>query len=959
MTALDQALWAHVAAGVARELRETLEKQQTYVERSTGEAFRGALGTADPVLRDAVEAVHQALNMGKGPSSGKSGPEAILELYGKLEREGLGVTAVTDPDTGELSYVGEDFDPDALLELVRQPYVTRGTGKVDPQRWSDLTPWDAENVYRMVREARHLANEANEIEVDGKKADRAMKIEQLAEAAARNLPEQGKLPQDPLLSDLLFRRLKLGAQSADGLLLDIMSLAHLIDGGDRDGVAHQLFVDQYRRQREKREQLTRDFATALGEKFAKSGLDRERLNEKLDLREDLPLPPELARWWTEKPASDKGLAGLAAKLGILPDGRSTRARLIMIMLNMGNDGNKERMLGGFGWTADQVLRAAGKHLSRAELEWVNDVHRLLENRGSNGKTLWEEMAAVHERERGVPPEKIKAKPYQVELLDERGNPTGEVVDMVGGYFPAKYDPRPGSEKNTAERAEAKYVADFLSPGAGSFAPSVSAPHSKARAKHYTDVVNLDFGVVPAHVIQVVQDIAFRDYVRDVAGVILDRRFTNAMSARLGEERTKLFKPWLAAVANVRDQVPEHLRTVNWIWSGLRSGAAVASLGWSIPRAIGDLADPLIWLAARGGDMPLASKHLALATKRTMTDYKAARDFVRANSSEVRDRVDNQTHRLRHMMDGMGTRKGMRNPLIQGARDSAFVTMEVVDRLVTTPIWLAAYEMTMEQHRAKGFSEADAHELAKRAGDDAVREVLPPHDIADSPALIRDRRGLGSMLLFYGHANKIWNLYRRQVADIGHAFRSEEATVGDKVSAVARFAGTVAAVSIANGALSEWLSGRGQEAEETTGEWWARKTISALFYPFPFIGALGDAVAGKLITGSMKKLSIKNAPQISYFFQVLERLGKEYEKWQNGEGGAGLALQELLEAAAAIFAGAPTRQARDTLGYAKGLATGEEHPRGPFDVASGLAYGQDERDAGNPLKSIQNLFTPKK
>lgn len=467
-----------------------------------------------------------------------------------------------------------------------------------------------------------------------------------------------------------------------------------------------------------------------------------------------------------------------------------------------------------------------------------------------------------------------------------------------------------------------------------------------------------------------------EILRRARAGMLDLRLENILVERFGAERAKLFRPWLQAVANQRDAVPDHLRQVNWMWSGLRSAAATAALGWSIPRAIGDLADPLISLAA--GD--IRADYLARATWKCMTDYRATRDFVRENSGEVRDRVDNQVHKLQKAMGEMGGRRGLQHPTLRALRDSAFITMEMVDRLVTTPIWLARYLQTRDRLVKAGPSEdvarrssdptqqgewddlmAHVHEKAVRDGNDAVRAVLPPHDIADLPALIRDRRGLGSMLLFYGHANKIWNLYRRQVGDIGRAFRSDEASVGDKAGAVARFAGTVLAVSAVNGLLSEWLSGRGQEQDESFSDWTWRKMIAALLYPFPFVGAFGDWAAGKLITGKTRRLSIKNAPQLSYGLQLAERIGSEVEKWQ--EGGdtgelAGLAARQAVELALAGAVGAPTRQVKSTLGYARDVANQTRVPRGPFDAAGGLLYGEDETQASNPLRSLQDLLSGK-
>lgn len=880
---LDQLLYR-----AARDLKDELDAGEEVLKGAARAPWRSALGKADPAYRDAHDRILEAVRLAAAPVPGPG-----------IERGGIEeLVARAALDAQDLA-----FDVDGLRELF-----------ANPRPWKLLTPAEALNVVDAVKSLRHIANERNEMALLGRRMDRDQVIEEARAAAEKNLPEQPKVPRDPLVGNRLLRNMRLAGQSIDALLLDIQSIAHMLDGGDRDGIFHKLFIDGRLAARDKRNDLTRAYLEQITEKFEKSGLDRKRLYERVDVSKELPLSPELAKTWQ--------------------DGPVTRANLLMMALNMGNESNRERFLGGFGWRADDVLEALSKHLNAKEWRWVQDVWDSLEG-------FYPEMARVHEEETGLVPKKIKATPFRATAAD------GTTVEMAGGYYPAKYDPRPGSMKRTGEKQLAQDVADFFQ-GNYTRAPSVRASHAKERAEHFQDLVNLNWGNTPGHVSQVIQDIAFRKYVKQTATLLLDNRFANVMVQRLGEERAKVLRPWLQAVANITaDTVPEHLRFVDRVFSELKSRAAIAALGWSIPRALGDLTDPAIAVSAG----LVSAKHLAIVSAKQMGAWGETRRFVLESSGEVRDRTEHLAQNFRVAMGEMGSASGMTHPVLRGMRETAYWTMELVDRLVTTPTWMARYQQSLAEGRP--------HERAVRDADDVIRKILPPHDVADKPAILRDRRGLGALLLFYGHANKMFNVFRSSADDLARQWRSEEASAGDKAGAVARFAGTVLAVSIVNGVIAEYLSGRGKEENETGAEWLARKLISALCYPFPFLGSAGDWVAGKVLTGKAKPLSLRQAPALSFAQDMVNRIGKTVEEWQDGEPEAGKVAMETAELLLGVGVGAPTRQAHATLGYWSGIAKREIVPRGPFDFLGGSIYGeQDSERAANPLRDAQDVVSGK-
>jgi hypothetical protein len=892
--ARDQQLWSLAMAEAAGKEKEALDKRLAQIEKTSGDSWRAELGKADPVYRDAHDTLLEAVGLGPPPQD-PAAPRATLE-------QALAKMAA-DANV-------PDFDPQVVGGVIAAKTP-----------WKELTVAQAWEVSAAVQNLRAIANGINEVVVQGRRRQRTEVIAEMADAASK-LPAQPKFADDPLIANTVGRTLRLAGQHLDALLMDVATVCHILDGGNRDGIFHKVFIDDRLVAREKRMQLTRSFLETINKAYEKSGLDRKRLYERIDIGDDLPLTGNTTRF-REAP-------------------QRTRANLLMMALNLGNDSNAERFLGGYSWDREQVMGVLRKHLNAKEWRWVQGIWDALEGKGG-GPSLYEEMAKVHEEETGLRPEKILATPFEVTT------PEGEVVKLDGGYFPARYDPRPGSEKRTGEKQVQDAVASFFGEGYQSGGLKPYSPHAKQRAKTFDDIVNLDWGIVPSHVSQVIQDIAYRRYAKQTAAIILDARFQNLLNERVGEQRAQFFGPWLKAVVNsTSDALPQDLRIFDRIWSGLRSRQAVATIGWSLPVALGDLSQPLTAVAT--GD--ISAGRLALVTAKLAVGYPSKRAFVLENSSEARLRSERLVHRFDQELSQMGGRGGLEHPILRAVHESAFVAMEMTDRLTVTPIWLTKYE----DLQAAGHS----HEESVRGADDVLRKLFPPEEMATKSRILRSR-GIAPFLLFYGYANKIWNAERQSFATAAATFRSSEASFGDKAGAMARFVGTVVAVSAVNGAIGEYFSGRGREEDEPIDEWIERKTIASVFYPIPFVGAVGEVVASKVV-GALNgkepapvKMSLRGAPAIAYMQENYDRYLKAVEAWNEGDPQAGELALQSAELMLGLGLGLPTHVPDKVGKAALHMLSGETTPRGPLDAAGNLVYG--ERKESNPLSDLQAIISP--
>jgi hypothetical protein len=117
-----------------------------------------------------------------------------------------------------------------------------------------------------------------------------------------------------------------------------------------------------------------------------------------------------------------------------------RQERFAIALNTGNLSNLQRLLGGEGWTFDQ-LRPVLESLTLLEWEAVQATWDHFE-------TFKPLIAAKQRRVYGVEPEWIEAQPFEINTAD------GKVFTARGGYYPVKFDPMASQQAEQHDQAAA-------------------------------------------------------------------------------------------------------------------------------------------------------------------------------------------------------------------------------------------------------------------------------------------------------------------------------------------------------------------------------------------------------------------------------------------------------------------------------------------------------------------------
>jgi hypothetical protein len=585
----------------------------------------------------------------------------------------------------------------------------------------------------------------------------------------------------------------------------------------------------------------------------------------------------------------------------------------------------ERLLGGYGWEEQSVRDWLNRNMTAEEWEFVQSIWDLLD------KELYPHVAKAYEQINGIQPDKIQRVPF--------ATPHGV---FAGGYFPAKYDP----VKSRVGRQQAEEaITKLYNEQAGRI--SVAKGFTKKRADQYEDVIKLDWGVVPAHIVSVVHYVTHDAIVRDLSRLLATPAVDTAIRERMGQKYVSQFEAWLRTVATfAADSIPTTLEDVYWFLRYTRTAFTVSTLGYSLTVAAGDLTNPFVAVAS--GDIKARYMAPSLAQAITGVGFVAMRKNALAKSDELNHRSKNLGRQLRARLLEIG-KKGSRGPVsrvLQGARETAWVLFDLTDRLASTIIWDASYR----QELAKGATE----EQAVARADVVVRGQLPSHALAEQPSLLRDKRGLGALVVFYSYFSKLLNIQRRMIRPTLDAFG--EGNYAEGALEAAKFAGRTLAVIVVANVFAELLSGRGPEEDEDVPQWLTRKVLGAPAMMIPiFGGAIEEAVnlgVSKAFTGEVKqrRLSVRASPAAA----AVERLARAVSDVLDEESEDLDRFWALLEAAGITLAlpvgGSQFQRTGRYLTSPEGAA--EDIEEGDIaGVVSGVVYGERERQPANLLTPL--------
>ena len=407
-----------------------------------------------------------------------------------------------------------------------------------------------------------------------------------------------------------------------------------------------------------------------------------------------------------------------------------REARIAIALNVGNEGNLQRLLGGEGWSLEQIMPIL-KTLTREEWTAVQAIWDHFE-------TYRPLIAAKERRVYGKEPNWVEPTPFIVALAD------GETVSLRGGYYPIKYDPaasQRAEEHSDAEAAKRQIQGAYTSATTRRSFTKARAEEVKGRPLLYS------LSGVYAGVNDVIHDLAWHEWLIDTNRLIKNNAIDTAIRQHYGPEFKSQFKTWTSAIAEGEKGSDN---TVDIALSRIRQGVSVSGLGFNVMSAAMQPTGITQSISVVGANW------VGLGVSRYLADIGGSTRNVNELSEFMANRARTRFRELNELRNSVEDQ----SPYKEWLGRYAYFLMMRCQQMVDVPTWIGAYEKA----QAEGVTDDKAIALA----DQAVIDSQGSGMLKDLSAIERGGAAQKLFTVFYSYMNTALNvgISKTMSAEIG-------------------------------------------------------------------------------------------------------------------------------------------------------------------------------------------------
>ena len=475
--------------------------------------------------------------------------------------------------------------------------------------------------------------------------------------------------------------------------IKISSIARILDGGKDAGAFWNYFIRPINEAADREATMTAETAQKLEEIL-------KPLNDNLTHRE----------YWRN---AEYQIGGQ----------KFTRRQLFAIALNLGNEGNIQRLLsGGHGsvrnWNMTEVMDAM-QNLTSKEWQAVQKVWDLFES-------FRPQIAELERKVVGIEPQWVEAKPLTVRTAD------GEMLTLRGGYYPAKYD---SASTQAAESGNALTdIEDIKS--AAKMAANTRHSFTKDRAEAVKNrPLLLDLSVTYNGLNEIIHDLTHREAVIDAARLLKSSSIDKAIRETLGAQAKQQLNKALEDIARGNTAPVEGFDEYSGL---LRQNVSMTGLGFNVVSAAVQLTGFIPAVARLGGKyawtgLSQYTTHPIKATKAAMEQSEFMRNRGNTRLREIRE--------VAATINGAGKIRKFLNKY-------SYWLMLKVQQVVDTAIWHGAL--------AKAMDSGKDLDTAIKLADQTVLDTQGGGQIKDLSAFERGSNTQKLFTVFYAYMNTALN-----------------------------------------------------------------------------------------------------------------------------------------------------------------------------------------------------------
>ena len=475
--------------------------------------------------------------------------------------------------------------------------------------------------------------------------------------------------------------------------IKISSIARILDGGKDAGAFWNYFIRPINEAADREATMTAETAQKLEEIL-------KPLNDNLTHRE----------YWRN---AEYQIGGQ----------KFTRRQLFAIALNLGNEGNIQRLLsGGHGsvrnWNMPEVMDAM-QHLTSKEWQAVQKVWDLFES-------FRPQIAELERKVVGIEPQWVEAKPLTVRTAD------GEMLTLRGGYYPAKYDP---ASTQAAESGNAlSDIEDIKS--AVKMAANTRHSFTKDRAAAVENrPLLLDLSVTYNGLNEIIHDLTHREAVIDAARLLKSSSIDKAIRETLGAQAKQKLNKALEDIARGNTAPVKGFDKFSGL---LRQNVSMTGLGFNVVSAAVQLTGFIPAVARLGG------KYAWVGLSQYTTHPIKATQSAMEQSEFMRNRGNTRLREIREVaatINGAGKIRKFLNKY-------SYWLMMKMQQVVDTAIWHGAL--------AKAMDSGKDLDTAIKLADQTVLDTQGGGQIKDLSEFERGSNTQKLFTVFYAYMNTALN-----------------------------------------------------------------------------------------------------------------------------------------------------------------------------------------------------------
>lgn len=372
-------------------------------------------------------------------------------------------------------------------------------------------------------------------------------------------------------------------------------------------------------------------------------------------------------------------------------------QIFAMALNMGNLGNRERLMQGYEDLTEADINEWLDVLEKEDWDAVQGIWDTIDS-------LFADLDATHRKLMGFPINKVEAEPVQTKFGEYRG-----------GYYPAIYDwDLPGAAAyRAASKAERENLLSLQSSEAIRMVPSSKSGMTKERTGSGGMPIRLSTSVAPRHLRDVVHYITHAEMVRDVDRIIRRPELQEEITRHLGKRVYDMIRPALKYIARPQREYASDFdgwvevaraHTTPFILA-INANVAFKQI-FSLTGGIHDMGT-LNYL--RGLPSLITGSPMRLLDEiKELSPYMAAR-------MEAWDRELMQQFNLLKPEQKSILFKG-RQWTLEDIRNYGFLPIRMMDMVAVLPLWHGAYQ--------RGLRDTNNHADAVKYADGIVRNSQP-------------------------------------------------------------------------------------------------------------------------------------------------------------------------------------------------------------------------------------------